>query len=225
MNKKINAFIFDLDGTLAQSLDVMQNAYEEFVRFLGGNPTLEEFNSLNGPTLDQIVCRLKATYNSAKNEKELLSRYLVIIESQYSSVKPTLGSIEILNFASQNQIKMCLVTSNSRVVAEKWLLANQFDHFFSEIVGFEDVKHGKPSPEPYLTALTKLSASPEQAVVFEDSKQGYESARLAQISTVLIADKPLEWADKQKVLIFQNFSEIDYNKFIEKQYPQLADDQ
>lgn len=206
---QVQALIFDLDGTLASSLQSMKDSYFNFVLELGGVPSNEEFESLNGPPLSEIVGILKHKHQFASSETSLLATYMQNIEKTYLSNSPTKGAINLLHSAGTLGLKLGLVTSNSRNITTRWLEENHILNLFSTIVTGEDVEKGKPHPDPYLKAIKELSIRANQAVVFEDSEQGYLSATSAGLRTIIVSQSMPNWHMPANCLIVSDFDEIE----------------
>lgn len=200
-------FLFDLDGTLVQSLEVMQNSYKSFVKELGGIPSDEEFQSLNGPPLQQVTETLASVHLSDDDYDldKLLSHYLSIIRQNYEQVETTRGAVEFMKYIVNRNANIGIVTSNSRQITNNWLARVGLSNVVSSICTLEDVSVGKPSPEPYLLALNSLNAYPEDCFAFEDSEAGFASAVCAGIETGLINNEFLTWNSNIKTLIFEDF--------------------
>jgi len=77
---KFEWIFFDLDGTLADSLEIMYDIYIEFLKDYGIKGTAKEFQKLNGPSLKEIIIFLKKKYELKPTIKELLEKYQKMIE-------------------------------------------------------------------------------------------------------------------------------------------------
>jgi len=180
------AILFDLDGTLADSLSVMKLSYRVFLKQLARVPTDEEFDSLNGPPLQEIINRLKYTHFLNESEDVLLKNYFDIIDQSYFSVKPRYGAISLLQKAKQKNCTIGIVTSNTRKRTQVWLETVSLAHMIDFIVSGDEVKQGKPHSEPYVIASKKTSYKLDQIVAIEDSQQGAQSAIGAGLKTLVI---------------------------------------
>lgn len=193
--------LFDLDGTLADSLSVMRLSYCAFLRQFNCNPTDEEFDSLNGPPLQKIIKRLKYTHSLNESEDVLLKNYFGIIDHAYFSVKPCNGAISILQKAKENHCTVGVVTSNSTKRTQMWLATVGLYNMINFIVSGDDVEQGKPHPEPYIIASKKTSYKLDQIVAIEDSLQGAQSAIGAGLKTLVIGVETTEYSWPQGVEI------------------------
>jgi HAD superfamily hydrolase (TIGR01509 family) len=180
------AILLDLDGTLADSLPAMRRAYGEFLRQFEIEPTEAEFDSLNGPPLEEIVRKLRVSHRLAAEEPRLLAVYLQILARTYAEVSPNPGAEYLLEKAKSNACTVGIVTSNSTRRAESWLAAARLSHRVDFLVSGDDVAHGKPHPEAYLIAARRAKRASENIVAVEDSPQGALSAVSAGLRTFVL---------------------------------------
>ena len=188
--KKYEWIFFDLDGTLADSLDSLYNVYLNFLKKYGFKGNKKEFEKLNGPTLREIILYFKKHYEISVSETQLLKTYENEIEYAYSNyVKPIPGSEELLSFFKKNGFKIALVTSCSIKIVFSFLSHNNWVSFFDLVIYGELVTKSKPDPEIYLLTLTESKSNQDAILVLEDSQNGYISAKKAGLDCVLIKNK------------------------------------
>jgi beta-phosphoglucomutase-like phosphatase (HAD superfamily) len=150
------AILIDLDGTLADSLSVMRVAYQQFLEGFQVQGTDDEFASLNGPPLHEVVRRLKANHSLAGDTAALTAKYFHIIDQLYDGVVPSLGARELLTKANEHGCRVCIVTSNSTKRTRAWLALVGLEQCVDFIVSGDEVTFGKPHPEPYLLATQRV---------------------------------------------------------------------
>jgi HAD superfamily hydrolase (TIGR01509 family) len=180
------AIFIDLDGTLADSLSVMREAYQLFLDDFQVYGTDDEFASLNGPPLIEVVRRLKVGHDLPHDEDTLAKRYFGIIDQLYISVSPAHGAKQLLAAAQAQDCRVAVVTSNSAERTNKWLAHVHLTRFVDFIISGEQVRYGKPDPEPYLLASRMVDCSPDRIIAIEDSIQGAKSAIGAGLYTYLL---------------------------------------
>ena len=181
------ALLIDLDGTLADSLSVMREAYQVFLDDFQVCGTDSEFASLNGPPLKEVVRRLKVTHGLTHEVEQLTARYFEIIDQLYGDVSPTYGAGQLLSTAQAQNCRVAVVTSNSFERTSAWLERVGLTGFVDFIISGDQVKYGKPDPEPYLLASRKVDCPVDRIIAIEDSVQGATSAIGAGLYTYLLS--------------------------------------
>jgi pyrophosphatase PpaX len=177
------AILFDLDGTLVDSIELILGAARHaFDGFSGRAPTDEEWRAGIGRPLntmlrefatgDEEVARLFARYREYQlaHHDRLVRVYEGVVEA-------------VQSFASEGH-PMALVTSKSDWMAEKALVLVGLDRLIPTIVGAESCVNHKPHPEPVERALALLGVPAANALFVGDSPHDVESGRAAGVMTV-----------------------------------------
>ncbi len=184
MPEDLNAIFLDFDGTLADSLGIMRDIYERFLEGFGKKGSAAEFNSLNGPSLPEIVNILKQAHDLPDGERELLARYEKMIDADYAQAGLMPGAQEIIEWAHEKDLTVGVVTSGKAVWVNAWLKRDGLKVDF--IIDRDSAPRGKPAPDPYLEALKRAGCAAAQARAVEDSATGVEAALGAGIRTFAI---------------------------------------
>jgi HAD superfamily hydrolase (TIGR01509 family) len=174
----------DLDGTLADSLGMLRGVYETFLNRLGKTGSDYEFDLINGPPLKESIPLLAQRHRLDIPHSDLLNQFKNLVSESYLKTKPSEGAEEVLAVAQKHGWQLGVVTSNSELLAKDWLEKNQLTGMFGAIIGAESVKNGKPHPEPYQVALTRLQCRAEKSIGVEDSVAGVESVTCAKLKAV-----------------------------------------
>lgn len=182
-DKTFAAYLFDCDGTIADSMPLHYKAWIQALSRWGGEFPLPLFYEWAGRPTKKIVALLNEKYGRSmpadtidreREEAYLASLHLV------EPIHDILTHIE----SARGRIPMAVVSGSPRDSVIKTLnYLGIFDRF-DLIVGAEDYKHGKPHPEPFLKAAAGLGVSPSDCLVFEDADLGVESAVAAGMSWV-----------------------------------------
>lgn len=180
----------DLDGTLADSMQVMSSATDRFLQDLGlermgGGP-----HRWSGRTPYDIMGALKEHNGLSEPVEELVERYYRLVDQTYidqATVMP--GGRRLLSAASERGVFTAVVTSTLRSVAEGFLAHQGLRELVDAVVTVEDIRHGKPDPEPYLLALHKSGLGPAEALAVEDAPMGARSSTGAGLSTWIMAPR------------------------------------
>ncbi|WNK01378.1 HAD hydrolase-like protein [Thalassospiraceae bacterium LMO-JJ14] len=185
MNTQRGLFL-DLDGTLAASLGVMRGVYDRFLASHGCIGTTDEFDSLNGPPLNEIILRLHAAHGLDEDPAKLERQYKGFVIEAYDEVEPAPDAGRLLEHAHKTAWRCAVVTSNDETLARRWLARHCLETMCDAVVGDTAGRPGKPSGAPYLAALALTDTQPDISLAVEDSAQGATSALAAGIPTLML---------------------------------------
>ena len=183
-------FLFDLDGTLVNSLPVVERAWCEWAdRF--GIAHDEVLNFIHGK---QAITSLRH-FMAGKSEAEIMAEFTRLEEIEANDTEGVValpGAVELLNHLNQLQIPWAIVTSGSVPVAHARHRAGGLP--MPEVfVTAEQVTRGKPEPDPYLLGAKLLGLAPQECVVVEDAAAGVLSGLAAHCHVIAVnvpADSP-----------------------------------
>lgn len=183
----LKTLLFDLDGTLANSVPLLYKLYLMFLHRYGYEGSPEEFEQLNGPSMKECLAMLKERYDLPDSEEALGQQQMKLLLQAYSTKVPLYeGSLAFLERAQRMGHRMAVVTSAPRPLADAFLGRHGIASLFEAVVTPEGLARSKPDPAIYRRALGELSIAPGEAVVFEDSPHGVRSATGAEIPTIRI---------------------------------------
>ena len=184
---KTKAILFDLDGTLAQTMEFHYDAWRKSMLHYGIDLAPEDYYPLEGTNLYELAKKLFALYKlNGCDEKELVNNK----EKYYLDANKFVlyaGVAELLNVIKSNNIKLGLVTAGLRKRVND-TLPTGFLKIFDVIITGNDTNVGKPSPKPYLKAAKKLGVIPEECIAVENAPIGILSARNAKIYCIAICN-------------------------------------
>ena len=109
-------------------------------------------------------------------------------ETWEKPILPKAGALDLLQCLEQRGVRKVVVTSSHYSSALKKLTNGQMLHYFDFVLGGDQVQHGKPHPEMYLTACAKLGEEPAQCLALEDSDNGVRSATSAGLMVIQVPD-------------------------------------
>jgi len=197
------SLLIDFDGTLVDSIPIMQQAYFSFLKIHNVTGNTGEFAQLNGPRLLDIVKTLKKTYGLPGIAESLRQRYHQLIGKYYQLVQPAAGAEELLQKAAAHNWQTIIVTSNNKSLVETCLTKHNLMVHITDIVSGHDVSHGKPHPEPYLKGLAIAQCHPADAIAVEDTLPGAQAALSANVKTYCLINHYTKTATTQ-----QNYEKI-----------------
>jgi beta-phosphoglucomutase len=187
-NRGFDALIFDMDGTLVDSMPYHEKAWDLMLPELGvAVDRFEFFTWSAGLTNREIFPRLLGRTLSADELEHLADRKEALYRESYREVMaPMTGAVELLTRARSAGVKTALGTAappeNITLVIDG---LNLREHF-PVIVGGADVKNGKPDPEIFLRCAEAMGIEPARCVVFEDTPAGVEAAYRAGMRCIAI---------------------------------------
>lgn len=205
------AALFDLDGVLIDTEGIYTEIWNDIEKEY---PTgVENFAlRIKGNTLPNI---LATYYPDAKVQRKVVQKLKDSEEKMEYRIFD--GVIEFLVDLCANDISAAIVTSSNNAKMQRLFEAlPRFKFFFDTIITDADVRKGKPNPECYLTAASRLGVAPDKCVVFEDSFAGLKAGRAAGASVVALATtNSKESLEGQADLIISSFREIKVKQLIE----------
>jgi len=182
---EFDAYIFDCDGTLA---DTMPLHYKAWCAALNGHACdfpEDLFYELGGVPAKRIVEMLNERNGRNLHPGEIASYK----ESLFIEMIPQVLPIEpVVAFVHQFHGKkpMAVASGGHGSIVRKTLAALGIVEKFEAIVGVEDYIHCKPAPDPFLEAARRIGIAPERCLAFEDTELGARSASAAGMKTVLV---------------------------------------
>ncbi|NMM62147.1 HAD family phosphatase [Clostridium sp. P21] len=205
MLKNIKGAIFDMDGTLIDSMWVWSKIDEEYLskRNLPLPENLKE--DIEHMSFSEIACYFKNKFNLPDSIKEIQDEWNSMALSHYVNdvtLKP--GAREFLLLLKSKNVKIALATSNCTLLIEAVLKKNNIYNLFDSISTTDEVQRGKDFPDIYLLAAQKLNLKPENCVVFEDILPAVKGAKSAGMTVVGVHDLYSEYQRKDII----NFSDI-----------------
>lgn len=187
---KITGAIFDMDGTLLDSMDYWASAPSEFLRQNGIVPPPDagrfflEKGMTSAHKLWSEECGLTLSLEETREQI-----YAITKKGYESNVRVKAGARELLDRLKANGVKMCLATATDRDVVEAVLKRLGIDSYFSRIFTCTEVGKGKAFPLIYETALDYLGTDKETTYIFEDAHYAIVTAKGAGFKVVGIYDR------------------------------------
>ena len=184
--REFGGYIFDCDGTLADTMPLHYRAWKRLVEELGGSFSEELFYQLGGKPTEQILELLRDeyalnvgdTYSAARRKEE----YFVQTIHEIGPIEPVLQVVR-----RWHTIKPLAVASGGfRRNVEMTLDTIGIRPLFDVVVCVEDYARGKPFPDAFLEAARRMNVAPEHCLVFEDSPLGLQAARAAGMQCVFV---------------------------------------
>ncbi len=186
----MKTYLFDLDGTLLDSMELILTSFHYTTRLHLGHdiPDSQWLAGVGTPLRTQLA-------KVARSEDELdamMDTYRTFNLDQHDvMVRAFPGVVDMVKELHRLGAKLALVTSKLSDGANRGVRLLGLDEELSVRVCADDVQHGKPHPEPVLKALAALDASPESALFIGDSAHDIEAGRQAGVKTVAVGWGPI----------------------------------
>ncbi|MGM0378652.1 MAG: HAD family hydrolase [Bacillota bacterium] len=213
MLEKYKGIIFDLDGTLIDSLDVWTEIDKAFFKKRNIIVDRDLYPEVKGKSYTETVEYLKKTFDLKKSIENLKEERNILAQEFYKKVKLKRNVLKLLDYLKDNNKKIGLATSNSRHLANTALNNLQIKKYFNVLVTSCDVNKGKPSPDVFLKTAKELNLNPSECIVFEDSIDGVKAAKSANIDVIAVYDKKQE-KYKKELMNLANYYIRNYNELI-----------
>lgn len=190
MLNQIKAVIFDLDGTLVDSMGIWRDIDIKFLTERGIEYQDDLQEKIEGMSFTETANFFKNYYRLSETEAELKNIWNQMAEDKYRYEVPAKpGALEFLEYLKSQGIKMGIATSNSDELIRAVNEAYHFDDYMSCIVTSCSVNKGKPAPDVYLEAARQLGTDPKECLVFEDIVKGIEAGKSAGMKVCAVEDE------------------------------------
>lgn len=187
VNPKAKALIFDLDGTLADTMPVHFWAYKNILTDYGIDFTPELFGTLAGVPAVGTIQKLNELFGT-QMDPEKIGHFK---EAEYEKIMHKMNPVEpVVELAKKyyGKMPMAVGTGGYKRLAWKTMEILGLDKYFDILVSSEDVTHPKPHPETFLKCAEMLGVKPEFCQVFEDGDLGIQAANAAGMMSTLVTD-------------------------------------
>lgn len=189
MLEGIKAVIFDLDGTLVDSMWMWKNIDMEFLsqRNLPFEEELQE--KIEGMSFTETARYFQEYYKLTETVEELKEIWNGMAMEKYRHEVPLKeGAEKFLDYLKEKGIKMGIATSNSRELVQAVDDAHGLSRYISCFITACSVNKGKPAPDVYLEAARQLKVDPGECLVFEDIVKGMEAGKNAGMRVCGVED-------------------------------------
>jgi HAD superfamily hydrolase (TIGR01509 family) len=182
----INAVVFDLDGVLIDSEPVWEEVRRGLVSELGGHWQPDTQKRLMGMSTTEWSGYLSVELGIGMPPDEVAEEVIRRMAERYSQALPLLpGAVDAVRRLARRW-RLGLASSSPTKLIEVVLGRAGLTDYFEVAISTEDVAHGKPDPDVYVTVATRLEVPCDQCVAIEDSSNGLKAARAAGMRLIAI---------------------------------------
>jgi haloacid dehalogenase superfamily, subfamily IA, variant 3 with third motif having DD or ED len=196
----IKGYIFDMDGTLIDSMPMWFNINREFLNSMNIELTEELARALGPLTVTETVDYLLKRFGFPMTKEELLNMFFEIVRQKYItdvSVKP--GVFDFLKYSKEHHMRMCIATATEAELALEVVERLGLMDYMEFLISCKDVGESKNHPTVYLEAAKKLQLAPQEIDVFEDVYYCAETAKNAGFNVVGVRDSMV--SDKEALML------------------------
>lgn len=214
MLKNIEAVIFDLDGSLVDSMWLWHDIDTAYLGRFGITVPEDLSSIIEGMGFSETAQYFKKRFQLSDSIEKIKEDWNKMAWDKYAHEVPLKkGAHAFLNKCRQKGIRLGIASSNSRELIENVVTVNGVLHFFDCIVTSCDVAHGKPAPDVYLEAARQCKTVPEKCLVFEDIIPGIQAGKAAGMKVCAVADEYSRSQEPEKRKLSDYFIE-DYCELI-----------
>lgn len=187
---KIKAAIFDVDGTLLDSMYYWRHMYEIYLSGFGKTPKPDLREKLKPLSLRESAELFQKEYGIRQSVEQIMAGINKVLEERYFlSIREKPYVREFLEMLQKKRVKICAATATDRYLVEAALKRLNLLHYFSRIYTCTEVGKGKEHPDIYFQAMEFLGEAQGESVVFEDACYAIKTAKNAGFYVVALADE------------------------------------
>lgn len=206
--KRIKAYLFDLDGTLADSENYYVGNTQKCFLEQGIHKTIEEIkDAIVGVDMDTTYKYVSEVLDVAYDvAKEIYDDYFIRHPLRYKDYLYP-HSLEVIKTLKQRGYKLALCTVNERKCVDDFL-SSGFEGLFDFIITYDDGVKMKPDPDVYLKAMEALNINANEAIVVEDSTNGIKAGKASGAYVVGVDEANLNMDLSEADKVIKNLKEI-----------------
>ncbi|MBQ5310692.1 MAG: HAD family phosphatase [Oscillospiraceae bacterium] len=174
---RLKAFIFDIDGTLVDSMGIWTESDELLLSRRGIRYSPELTLTLKSMTLTTSAAYLKEYYSLPESADEILTEITDIVRDKYAhEIKTMPYTKELLTLLKDNGVKICAATANSHELSDLVLGANGISQLVDFVLTTDDVGSGKDRPDLFRACAERFGTDKSDTAVVEDSPHSAQTA-------------------------------------------------
>lgn len=195
----IEAVIFDLDGSMVDSMWIWKSIDIEYLGKFGIALPENLQACIEGMSFSETAAYFKKRFDLPDDLETIKADWNRMAWDKYAHEVPVKEGVkELLAYCMEHGIKAGIATSNSRQLVENVVQAHQMESCFGCIMTACEVEKGKPAPDIYLAVAKELAVAPENCLVFEDIIPGIQAGKAAGMKVCAVFDEYSEHQDVEK---------------------------
>jgi HAD superfamily hydrolase (TIGR01509 family) len=216
MLNDVKAIIFDVDGTLVDSMWIWKQVDIDFLKRRKTELPIDLQKDIEGLSYTSTAEYFKERFKLPETVEEIKEEWRVMADDFYNNIIPLKAGVkELLQIIREHNLKIGIATSNSRELVETMIKKHEIGKYFDSIRTSCEVPRSKPFPDVYLQAAKDLDVMPENCLVFEDTVAGATAAKAAGMKVVVIYDE-LSAESRSHLEQLSELYIMDFHEFISK---------
>jgi HAD superfamily hydrolase (TIGR01509 family) len=192
----IEAVVFDMDGVLVDTEHLWDEVREALTEEWGGRYTPEAQEAMMGMSSAEWSRYLHETVGLREPPEVINDEVVRRMLERYRTELPVVpGAVEAVRSLSASGHRLAVASSSNRPLIDAVLARLGLSDAFSATVSSEEVPRGKPSPDVYLEAASRLGVTPGRCVAIEDSASGIRAAHAAGMKVIAYPNRHYRPAD------------------------------
>ncbi|MCI8335207.1 MAG: HAD family phosphatase [Lachnospiraceae bacterium] len=221
MLKYAKAVLFDLDGTLVDSMWMWKDIDMEYLGKYGITlpPELQEY--IEGMSFSEVSAYFKEAFGIKESLEEIKSEWVSMAKYKYTHEVPLKpGALRFLKHLKEQGIPMGIATSNSRDLLDAVLESLEISPYFDCCMTSCEAGAGKPAPDIYLKVAKILKTEPKDCLIFEDTPAGILAGNRAGIPVCAMADENSA-GRKEQILQMADYYAETFDQVLDRTYRNL----
>ncbi|NLA86180.1 MAG: HAD family phosphatase [Clostridiales bacterium] len=187
---EIKGAIFDLAGTLLDSMVIWESVASDYLKSLGIKPNDDVRETTRSMSIQQACEHFYSEYGLAISPEDMIGGVNSMVEDFYfNRVLLKNSVVEMLNRLKINGVRMCAATATDRYLVEAGLRRNGILDYFGRIFTCTEVGADKDKPIIYQQALEYLGTDIKETLVFEDALYAVKTAKAAGFKVAAVYDE------------------------------------
>ena len=221
MLKYAKAVLFDLDGTLVDSMWMWKDIDMDYLGKYGITlpPELQEY--IEGMSFSEVSAYFKEAFGIKESLEEIKSEWVSMAKYKYTHEVPLKpGALRFLKHLKEQGIPMGIATSNSRDLLDAVLESLEISPYFDCCMTSCEAGAGKPAPDIYLKVAKILKTEPKDCLIFEDTPAGILAGNRAGIPVCAMADENSA-GRKDQILQMADYYAETFDQVLDRTYRNL----
>lgn len=211
MFQNVKAIIFDMDGTLIDSMWMWYQIDVEYLKAHNLEMPKHLQSEIEGKSFKETAQYFKKRFSISDSIEKMMADWNKMAWEKYEKEVPLkAGAKEFLEKCREQKIRLGVATSNSRELVENILSVHGLHQYFDSVKTGCDILKGKPAPDIYLAVSEELQVKPEECLVFEDIVPGIMAGKTAGMKVCAVEDEYSKDQKEQKMALADYFIDSYY---------------